>query len=40
MARLATILEGRFDTSDVEARWLKAWMEENELTEDDLKAGG
>jgi ribonuclease Z len=33
------ILEGRFDTSDVDARWLKAWMEENGLTQDDLEAG-
>jgi len=34
------ILDGRLDMSDVDARWLKAWMEENDLTEDDLKVGG
>jgi ribonuclease Z len=33
------ILNGRYDTSDVDARWLKAWMEENGLTEDDLTVG-
>ena len=32
-------LDGVFDTSDVEERWLKQFMEENNLTEDDLKAG-
>jgi ribonuclease Z len=30
---------GRYDTSDVDGPWLKAWMEENGLTEDDLKVG-
>ena len=34
------ILDGRFDTSDVDGSWLKAWMEENDLTEDDLEIGG
>jgi ribonuclease Z len=33
------ILDGRYDTSDVNARWLEEWMEENNLTEDDLKVG-
>lgn len=33
------ILKGRFDTSDVDARELRIWMEENNLTEEDLKVG-
>jgi ribonuclease Z len=33
------ILDGKFDTRDVEARWLKEFMKENNLTEDDLKVG-
>ena len=32
-------LDGRFDTSDVDGRWLKEFMSENNLTEADLKAG-
>jgi len=33
------ILDGKFDTSDVDKRWLMKFMMENNLTEDDLKAG-
>ena len=33
------ILDGKFDTSDVDAKWLKPFMKEQGLTEDDLKAG-
>jgi ribonuclease Z len=33
------ILDGAYDMSEVNARWLKAWMKENNLTEADLKAG-
>ncbi len=33
------ILDGRFDTSDVDALWLKEFMKENHLTEADLKVG-
>jgi len=32
-------LDGYFDTKDVEALWLKEFMKENNLTEDDLKVG-
>ncbi|MHC4562983.1 MAG: guanitoxin biosynthesis MBL fold metallo-hydrolase GntH [Planctomycetota bacterium] len=32
-------LKGRFDTSDVDARWLKEFMEEHDLTKEDLKVG-
>ena len=32
-------LDGKFDTSDVDGPWLKKFMKENDLTEDDLKAG-
>ena len=32
-------LEGRFDTSDVDGVWLKSFMEEYGLTEEDLKGG-
>jgi len=33
------VLDGRYDTSDVDGPWLKGWMEENDLTEDDLEVG-
>ena len=33
------ILDGKFDTSDVDGPWLKKFMKEHGLTEDDLKAG-
>ena len=33
------ILEGRFDTSDVDGAWLKEFMQEYGLTEKDLKVG-
>ena len=33
------ILKGRFDTSDADERWLKKFMKENNLTEQDLKVG-
>jgi ribonuclease Z len=33
------ILDGKFDTSDVDATWLKPFMKKYGLTEDDLKAG-
>jgi ribonuclease Z len=35
----AYILEGRFDTSDVDGPWLKKFMQEHGLTEKDLKVG-
>jgi hypothetical protein len=33
------ILDGKFDTSDVDEPWLKAFMKKHGLTEDDLKVG-
>ncbi|MHC4713041.1 MAG: guanitoxin biosynthesis MBL fold metallo-hydrolase GntH [Planctomycetota bacterium] len=33
------ILDGRYDTSDVDEKWLKAFMKEYGLTEEDLKVG-
>ena len=33
------ILDGAFDTDDVNAEWLKAFMQKHGLTEEDLKAG-
>lgn len=33
------ILDGKFDTSDVDSVWLKKFMKEHDLTEDDLKVG-
>ena len=33
-------LKGRFDTSDVDGAWLKSFMEEYGLKEEDLKVGG
>ena len=33
------ILDGKFDTSDVDGPWLNKFMEEHNLTEGDLKAG-
>jgi len=33
------ILDGRYDTNDADGRWLKVFMEENGLTEEDLTAG-
>ena len=33
------ILDGKFDTSDVDGPWLKEFMKEHGLTEDDLKTG-
>jgi len=33
------ILDGKFDTSDVDGPWLNKFMKEHGLTEDDLKAG-
>ncbi len=33
------ILDGRFDTSDVDALWLKKFMKKHGLTEEDLKTG-
>jgi hypothetical protein len=33
------ILDGKFDTSDVDGPWLKKFMKKYGLTEDDLKAG-
>ncbi len=33
------ILQGRFDTSDVDGLWLKKFMKEHGLTEQDLKVG-
>ncbi|MEK6239192.1 MAG: hypothetical protein N2C14_31120, partial [Planctomycetales bacterium] len=33
------ILKGRFDTSDVDRRWLEEFMKKHNLTEDDLKIG-
>ena len=32
-------LKGRFDTSDVDGRWLKEFMKKHGLTEKDLKPG-
>ncbi len=33
------ILDGKFDCSDVDSRWLKEFMKKNNLTEEDLKVG-
>ena len=32
-------LDGRYDTSDADGAWLAKFMEENDLTQDDLKVG-
>jgi ribonuclease Z len=34
------VLEGRYDTSDVDGAWLKEFMDDYGLSEDDLKVGG